>query len=87
MYHKKIHLPIVFSVLFLLLATFSFSQNEQFKMRQLACGLSQPWEIKFGPDGFLWATEAYSYEITRIDPVSGIATLLVDLSSKKNFPN
>lgn len=63
------------------------AQNEQFSMRQLACGLSQPWEIKFGPDGFLWVTEANSYQITRIDPNTGDATLLIDLSDKKNFPD
>ena len=35
-----------------------FSQNEAFQMRQLACGLSQPWEITYGPDNHLWVTEA-----------------------------
>ena len=79
--------PFALSTLMLLLATFSFAQNEQFNMRQLSCGLSQPWEIKFGPDGFLWVTEAHSYQITRVDPVTGNAQLLIDLSDKKNFEN
>lgn len=56
-------------------------------MRQLSCGLSQPWEIKFGPDGYLWVTEANSYQITRVDPATGAAELLADLSVRKNFPN
>ena len=71
----------------LALAAQSLAQTEHFSMRQLACGLSQPWEIKFGPDGALWVTEAHSYQITRIDPVSGNAQLVIDLSSRKNFPN
>lgn len=65
----------------------AFSQNERFQMRQLACDLSQPWEIKFGPDGFLWVTEAFNYKISRIDPFTGETSLLIDLSNKKNFPN
>ncbi|MDQ3142723.1 MAG: PQQ-dependent sugar dehydrogenase [Bacteroidota bacterium] len=84
---KRLHLPFLFSIFLLLLSSCLFSQNEKFTMRQLACGLSQPWEIKFGPDGFLWATEAHSYQITRIDPATGNAELLIDLSAKKNFPN
>lgn len=82
------------TLLRLLFSTFSlislhslFAQNETFQMRQLACGLSQPWEIKFGPDGYLWVTEAHSYEITRIDPETGDAEMLIDLSNKKNFPD
>ncbi len=75
------------SAFMLLLMTPLLAQNEQFSMRQLACGLSQPWEIKLGPDGALWVTEAHSYQITRVDPVTGVATLLIDLSNRKNFPN
>ena len=87
MYYKKLYTHFAFSIFLLLISTFSFAQTEQFSMRQLACGLSQPWEITFGPDGFLWATEANSYQITRIDPATGNAQLIIDLSDKKNFPN
>lgn len=84
---RKLKSHSALTALMLLLGTFSFAQNEQFIMRQLACGLSQPWEIKFGPDGFLWVTEAHSYQITRVDPVTGNAQLLIDLSNRKNFEN
>ncbi len=83
---KKIYL-----LLFTALATFNytpvFAQAETFSMRQLACGLSQPWEIKWGPDGYLWVTEAYSYQLSRIDVSNGNVELLLDLASRKNFPN
>src|SRR5215217_3693252 len=63
------------------------AQSETYTTRQLACGLSQPWEIKFGPDGWLWVTEANSYQLSRVDPTTGNTELLLDLSNKKNFPN
>lgn len=76
-----------FTFLFLSFSPRCHAQGETFGMRQLACGLSQPWEIKFGPDGWLWVTEAHSYQITRVDPATGTTELLVDLSARKNFPN
>src|SRR4051812_31766383 len=78
--------------LLLLLCTFLFAgaasaQNEPYTTRQLACGLSQPWEIKFAPDGWLWVTEANSYQLSRVDPATGNTELLLDLSARKDFPN
>lgn len=64
-----------------------FSQNETFQMRQVACNLSQPWEITYGPDNYLWVTEALSYEVSRINPVDGSQHLLADLSNRKDFPD
>lgn len=78
---------LLLAFIMLFIHSLSFSQNERFNMRQLACGLSQPWEIKFGPDGHLWVTEAYSYKLSRIDPSTGYLELMMDLSDKKNFPN
>ena len=63
------------------------AQNESFNMRQLACNLSQPWEIKFGPDNWLWVTQARSYQLSRVDPATGSTELLLDLGARKNFPN
>ncbi len=56
-------------------------------MNQLACGLSQPWEITWGPDNHLWVTEAESYQIDRIEPTTGTVKMLIDLSDKKDFPD
>ncbi len=87
MEYTKSLLSLLFCTLFLLFTAPSFSQNEHFNMRQLACGLAQPWEIKWGPDGFLWVTEANNYQISRINVATGNVQMLLDLSSKKNFPN
>ena len=71
--------------LLLCLAVPVFSQNETFQMRSVVCGLSQPWEITYGPDNHLWVTEAKSYQVNRIDPTDGTIHLLADLSGRKNF--
>ena len=40
-------------------------------MRVLAGGLGNPWEITWGPDGYLWVTERSAFRVTRINPVDG----------------
>lgn len=84
---KKINLRLVFTVCLCVIAYCTHAQNEPYTTRQLACGLSQPWEIKFGPDGWLWVTEANNYQLSRVDPTTGTTEMMLDLSSKKNFPN
>lgn len=64
----------------------AFSQNPGFDMRQVVCGLSHPWEVTYGPDNFLWVTESRSYQVNRINPVTGAQQVLADLSSKRDFP-
>src|SRR5436190_14870941 len=46
-----------------------------------AGNLNNPWEITYGPDGYLWVTEGKGYTIRRIDPNSGTPTTMVDLSN------
>lgn len=61
-------------------------QGEVFAMRVVASGLSDPWEVTYGPDNYLWVTESKSYRISRIDPAGGTKTLLLDVSSERQFP-
>jgi PQQ-dependent dehydrogenase (s-GDH family) len=84
---KRMNLRLVFTVCICLAAYFGYAQSEPYATRQVACGLSQPWEIKFGPDNWIWVTEANSYQLSRVNPSSGNTELMLDLSSKKNFPN
>lgn len=42
-----------------------------FEMKVLTQGLQGPWELTWGPDGFLWVTERVGGRITRIDPATG----------------
>ena len=44
---------------------------ESFAMRVVAGGLQSPWEVTWGPDGFLWVTERVGKRIVRINPADG----------------
>jgi PQQ-dependent dehydrogenase (s-GDH family) len=44
-------------------ATFSF--------RVVATGLDNPWEVTWGPDGYLWVTEKTAGRVTRVRPSDG----------------
>jgi PQQ-dependent dehydrogenase (s-GDH family) len=84
---KRMNLRLFFTVCICVMAYLTHAQSESYTTRQLACGLSQPWEIKFGPDGWLWVTEAHSYQLSRVDPSTGNTEMMLDISNKKNFPN
>ncbi|MCD0486840.1 PQQ-dependent sugar dehydrogenase [Pedobacter sp. MC2016-14] len=59
---------------------------KDFDVRVLADHLSNPWELSYGPDHYLWLTASRSYEVLRIDPVTGRKEVLADLSRERNFP-
>ena len=40
-------------------------------MRVVAGALGNPWEITWGPDGYLWVTERSAFRVTRINPADG----------------
>ena len=42
--------------------------------------LNNPWEITYGPDHFLWITEAKGYRVRRMNPATGAVTTILDLS-------
>ncbi|OFW13601.1 MAG: hypothetical protein A3F70_14895 [Acidobacteria bacterium RIFCSPLOWO2_12_FULL_67_14] len=44
---------------------------ESFTSRVIATGLASPWEITWGPDGFLWVTERVGKRVVRINPADG----------------
>jgi len=46
---------------------------------------SDPWEVTYGPDDFLWITEAKGYRVFRMDPVTGARTTVLDLSRTSTF--
>ncbi|MDZ7880279.1 MAG: PQQ-dependent sugar dehydrogenase [Saprospiraceae bacterium] len=58
-----------------------------FTMRQVKCGMEMPWEITYGPDNAIWATESRGYRVSRINPQTGVSTVILDLSNNKNFAN
>ncbi|TDH20061.1 T9SS type A sorting domain-containing protein [Segetibacter sp. 3557_3] len=87
---NKISTVVIFSVV----CFFTFTGNAQtvtgplgetFTYRVVANSLSDPWEITYGPDNYLWVTEAKGYKVSRINPATGSKTILVDLTSMRNF--
>lgn len=61
-------------------------RGEVFTRRVVASQLSDPWEITYGPDNYLWLTEAKGYRVSRLDPATGAKTVLLDLSRERQFP-
>jgi PQQ-dependent dehydrogenase (s-GDH family) len=51
--------------------------DKTFSFRVLATGLADPWEITWGPDGFLWVTEKSGKAVTRVNPADGSKTTVL----------
>ena len=62
-----------FLVAFMLLCTIAGAQT--FIRSELPTPLSTPWEIQYGPDGFLWISESGG-RISRVDPLNGNKTVV-----------
>ncbi len=54
--------------------------SEPFTSRVLATGLADPWEINWGPDGFLWVTEKIGKKVTRVNPSDGSKTTVATIA-------
>ncbi len=76
----KARITILFPVIFSLFSNPVFSQDEPFNFRIVATGLQFPWEITYGPDGFIWVTERVAKRVTRVHPITGIKTVAVTIS-------
>lgn len=57
----------------------SATQPADFTMRVLATDLSHPWEIAFGPDGYLWVTERTGKQVTRVNASDGAKKVALTL--------
>lgn len=44
---------------------------EKFTSRVVASGFEDPWEVTWGPDGFLWVTERIGKRVVRVNPADG----------------
>lgn len=81
--------PLLFLhiVLLLTISVNSFSQvdagrmNEVFIKTDLQTGLSDPWEITYGPDDSLWVTEAKGYRVSKMHPDGGTIRTVLDLTN------
>ena len=44
---------------------------ETFTSRVVASGFEDPWEVTYGPDGYLWITERVGKRVVRVNPADG----------------
>lgn len=65
----------------------SSRMNEVFRQTNLSPSgmLNDPWEVTYGPDGYLWITEAKGYRVVRMDPNTGARTTVLDIGRNSNF--
>jgi PQQ-dependent dehydrogenase (s-GDH family) len=54
--------------------------TERFTMRVLVSALENPWEVTWGPDGFLWVTERTGFRVTRVNPADGTTQTVLTLT-------
>jgi PQQ-dependent dehydrogenase (s-GDH family) len=54
--------------------------GEPFTSRVLTTGLGDPWELTWGPDGFLWVTEKTGRRVTRVNPSDGSKSTVVTIA-------
>lgn len=59
--------------------TLGTAGTEPFSRRVVAAGLANPWEVTWGPDGFLWITERTAFRVTRVNPVDGTRQVAITL--------
>src|ERR1700730_6480544 len=52
---------------------------QAFTQRVLATGLQGPWELSWGPDGWLWVTERTGKRVTRINPADGSKAVVLTI--------
>ena len=52
--------------------------DAQVEIKVLTGGLSQPWELVWGPDNFIWLTERDG-KVSRLDPATGNVTVIADI--------
>jgi PQQ-dependent dehydrogenase (s-GDH family) len=57
----------------------ALSPDKRFTKRVIVSGLSNPWELAWGPDNHLWVTERTGKRITRIDPATGARATAITL--------
>jgi len=61
--------------------------NEVYRQTVLSAAniLNDPWEVTYGPDNYLWVTEAKGYKLNRIHPVTGAKQVVLDVSQGSTF--
>jgi PQQ-dependent dehydrogenase (s-GDH family) len=52
---------------------------EAFTSRVVATGFEDPWEVTWGPDGYLWITERVGKRVVRVNPADGSRKVAISI--------
>jgi PQQ-dependent dehydrogenase (s-GDH family) len=58
---------------------------ETFSTRVVASGLEGPWELVYGPDGYLWVTERVGKRVVRVNPADGTRTTAITIADVRQL--
>lgn len=74
-------LPFVIIMLVVSFNKICYSQNESFVMAQIGSDnlLNVPWDLHYGPDGYLWVTEKREGVVVRVNPTNAERDELIQL--------
>ena len=74
-------IPFIFLFVFTILSYGAKAQNENFIMTPIGANnfLHKPWDLNYGPDGYLWVTERERGIVVRVDPTSAERDELIQI--------
>ncbi len=80
--NSKISLPSALFIFFLFLSPTIKSQDANFTMTQIGANnfLNTPWDLHYGPEGFLWVTERANGVVVRVHPETAVKDELLKIS-------
>jgi aldose sugar dehydrogenase len=82
MRYSRALLSAIVAILPLFASSYSHAQRITYKTREVAAGLNVPWELRFGPDGWIYFTERPGW-FSKVNPETGeVKRLLVDAESR-----
>jgi PQQ-dependent dehydrogenase (s-GDH family) len=55
------------------------ASREPFEKRVVTTGLADPFQVSWGPDGYLWVTERTAGRVTRVLPSDGSKTVVITI--------
>lgn len=70
-------LGALFSLVFVFVASAADAQRITYTTREIASGLNVPWEMRFGPDGWIYFTERPGF-FSKVNPETGEVNRLLD---------
>ena len=79
---KKFFLLLAFGMMFNSFAQTTVTLDSTvLQVREVIGGINIPWEIIWGPDGYIWMTERHG-RVSRVNVTTGAQQTLLDISAQ-----